>query len=78
MRLVYYVSETSRSSRPSARHIDNGKGEPLCGGNGRKPLLWAQEDGEPTCKVCLDPAIMEYGTVDDADKSGSSTAIIKE
>ena len=69
MKLVYYVSELSRPKRPSARHIDNGKGEPLCGGNGRRPLLWAQEEGEPTCKVCLDLAILGYGQADKAGKS---------
>lgn len=65
MKLVYYVSELSRSSRPTARHIDNGNGEPLCGGNGHQPLLWAQEEGEPTCKVCLDLSIIGYKKTDD-------------
>jgi hypothetical protein len=52
MKLVYAVSERSSSKRPTARHIDNGEGKPLCGGNGREPWFWAPEEGEPTCKVC--------------------------
>ncbi|MEO7838510.1 MAG: hypothetical protein ABIU06_04095 [Anaerolineales bacterium] len=32
-----------------------------CGGNGREPLLWAPEQGEPTCKICLDLAMLGNG-----------------
>ena len=58
MQLVYAVSQQTKSKRPTARHIDNGKGKPLCGGNGREPFFWAPEEGEPTCKICMDLALM--------------------
>jgi hypothetical protein len=58
MKLVYAVSRWTNSKRPAARHIDSGVGKPLCGGNGREPLVWATEEGEPTCKICLDIAII--------------------
>ena len=58
MKLVYAVSQKTNPRRPNARHIDDGNGKPLCGGNGREPLFWAAEEGEPTCKICLDLAMM--------------------
>jgi hypothetical protein len=58
MKLVYAVSQRTKARRLSARHIDNGEGKPLCGGNGREPFFWAPEDGEPTCKICMDLALM--------------------
>ena len=58
MKLVYAISQRKKSKRPAARHIDNGEGKPLCGGNGREPLFWAPEEGEPTCKICMDLALM--------------------
>ena len=58
MKLVYAVSQQTRSKRPAARHLDNGDGKPLCGGNGREPFLWAPEAGEPTCKICQDIALI--------------------
>lgn len=58
MKLVYAVSERSKAKRPTARHMDNGDGKPLCGGNDREPFFWASEEGEPTCKICMDLAIM--------------------
>lgn len=58
MKLVYAVSQKTKSKRPTARHIDNGEGKPLCGGNGREPFFWAPEEGEPTCKICMDLALM--------------------
>ena len=58
MKLVYAVSQQTRSKRPTARHIDNGEGKPLCGGNGREPFFWAPEEGEPTCNICMDLALM--------------------
>ncbi len=62
MKLVYAVSQRPDPKRPAARHLDNGEGKPMCGGNGREPLLWAPEEGEPTCKICLDLALMGNGT----------------
>ena len=56
MNLVYAVSQRTNPKRPPARHIDNGDGKPLCGGNGREPLFWAPDEGEPTCKICMDLA----------------------
>lgn len=53
MKLVYGISRWTNSSRPSARHIDNSEGYPLCGGNGRKAFSWEREEGEPTCKKCV-------------------------
>ncbi len=53
MKLVYAVGQRTNPKRPSARHIDNGEGKPLCGGNGGEPLFWAREVGEPTCKICV-------------------------
>ena len=58
MKLVYAISRWTNPKRPTARHIDNGEGKPLCGGNRREPLLWEHEEGEPTCKICLDLAII--------------------
>lgn len=58
MKLGYAVSQRARSKRPAARHIDNENGN-LCGGNGREPFFWAPEEGEPTCKICLDIAVMQ-------------------
>ena len=58
MKLVYAISQRKNSKRPVARHIDNGKGKPLCGGTGREPLIWAPEEGEPTCKICMDLALV--------------------
>jgi hypothetical protein len=58
MKLVHAVGPRTKSKRPAARHIDNGKGSPLCGGNGREPLFWAPEEGQPTCKICMDLALM--------------------
>ena len=58
MKLVYAVRQQTNSKRPTARHVDNGDGKPLCGGNGREPLFWAPEEGEPTCKICVDLAMM--------------------
>lgn len=61
MKLVYAVSERASSKRPTARHIDDGNGRPLCGGNGREPFFWAPEEGDPTCKICLDLAALKQG-----------------
>ena len=58
MKLVYAVSRWTNPKRPAARHIDNGEGKPLCGGNGREPFFWAPEEGKPTCKICVDLAMM--------------------
>jgi hypothetical protein len=61
MKLVYAVSERTNSKRPTARHLDKGNGRPLCGGNGRESFFWAPEEGEPTCKICQDLAMMMEG-----------------
>lgn len=66
MKLVYAVSQRTNPKRLTARHIDNGAGKPLCGGNGREPLFWAPEEGEPTCKICMDLAMM---LADESDKT---------
>lgn len=60
MKLVYAVSQRTNAKRKrlTARHIDNGEGKPLCGGNGRDPFFWAPEEGDPTCKICIDLAMM--------------------
>lgn len=58
MKLVYAVPKRANSKRSTARHIDNGQGKPLCGGNGREPFFWAPEEGEPTCKICQDLALI--------------------
>jgi hypothetical protein len=58
MKLVYSISSWTNSKRPAAQHLDNGEGKPLCGGNGREPFFWAPEEGEPTCKICMDLAIL--------------------
>ena len=65
MKLVYAVSQRTDPKRPAARHLDNGKGKPMCGGNGREPLLWASEEGEPTCKICMGLALMTQGETDE-------------
>ena len=65
MKLVYAVSQWTNSKRPAARHLDNGEGKPLCGGNGRQPLLWAIEEGEPTCKICQDLTMMIQEEIDE-------------
>lgn len=56
MQLVYGISRWTNPSRSSARHIDNGESYPLCGGNGRKAFSWEKEEGEPTCKKCINLA----------------------
>jgi hypothetical protein len=61
MKLVYAISERTNPKRPVARHLDDGNGRPACGGNGREPFVWAPEEGEPTCKICMDLAIMGQG-----------------
>lgn len=66
MKLVYAVSQQSNPKRPAARHVDDGRGKPLCGGNGREPFFWAPEEGEPTCKICMDIATL---LEDDSDRS---------
>ena len=58
MKLVSAVSQRTKAQPPTARHIDNGEGRPLCGGNGREPVFWAPEEGEPTCRICMDLALM--------------------
>jgi len=68
MKLVYAVSQRTKARRPTARHIDNGEGRPLCGGNGREPFFWAPEEGEPTCKICMDLALMLQ---DESEKSST-------
>jgi len=69
MQLVYAVSQQTKSKRLTARHIDNGEGKPLCGGNGREPFFWAPEEGEPTCKICMDLTLM----LEERSKDTSST-----
>jgi hypothetical protein len=58
MKLIYAVGQRTRAKRPAARQIDNGEGRPLCGGNGREPFFSAPEEGQPTCKICMDLAMM--------------------
>lgn len=65
MKLVYAIPERANSKQPTARHIDNGQGKPLCGGNGREPFFWAPEEGEPTCKICQDLSMMIASESDD-------------
>ena len=71
MKLVYAVSQWTNAKRPTARHLDNGEGKPLCGGNGRQPLLWAPEEGEPTCKICMDLAMMGHGETKEVNEKSS-------
>lgn len=75
MKLVFAVSQGIRSRQPTSRHIDNGEGKPLCGGNGREPWLWAPEEGEPTCKICMDLAMM---LADEAGKNSSRHAMTRQ
>jgi hypothetical protein len=67
MKLVYAVSQKTNSKRLAACHIDNGEGKPLCGGNGREPFFWAPEEGEPTCKICIDLAMMIEGEAENGN-----------
>ena len=67
MRLVFAVSQRTNPKHPVARHIDNGNGRPLCGGNGREPFFWAPEEGQPTCKICMDLAMMIEMESDEAN-----------
>jgi hypothetical protein len=67
MKPVYAVSQQTKSKQPTARHIDNGEGKPLCGGNGREPFFWAPEEGEPICKICTDLAMMLQSEPERAD-----------
>jgi ppGpp synthetase/RelA/SpoT-type nucleotidyltranferase len=52
MKIVYGISRWTNASKPSARHIDNGKGKPLCGDK-RKVFSWEKDEGEPTCQKCI-------------------------
>jgi hypothetical protein len=65
MKLVYAVSQRMHPKHPAARHLDNGEGKPMCGGNGRQPLLWATEECEPTCKICIDLALMTQSAMNE-------------
>ena len=58
MKLVYAISQRTNEKRPAARHLDDGNGRPLCGGNGREPVFWAPEEGDPTCRICMDLALL--------------------
>jgi len=53
VKLVYGISRWTNPSRASARHIDDGNGRPLCGGNNRKAFTWEKEEGHPTCQKCI-------------------------
>ena len=72
MKLVYAVSQRTEAKRPTARHIDIGEGKPLCGGNRREPFFWAPEEGEPTCKICMDLALMLAEQPEDASSRQNS------
>lgn len=61
MKLVYAVREREKPGRPAVRHLDDSNGRPMCGGNGREPFVWASEEGQPTCKICMDLAMMGAG-----------------
>jgi hypothetical protein len=50
--LVYGISRWTNPHRPAARHLDNGQGLPLCGGQGRKVSTWERDTGAPTCEKC--------------------------
>ncbi len=52
MKLVYGISRWTNPNRASARHIDNGKGDPMCESK-RKVFSWEREEGEPTCGKCI-------------------------
>jgi len=52
MKLVYGISRWTNASRPSARHIDDGRGKPLCQSK-RKVLSWEKDEGQPTCQRCI-------------------------
>lgn len=73
MKLVYAIPKRASSKRPSARHLDNGEGKPLCGGNGREPYFWAPEEGEPTCKICQDLAILRAEEIADTAENSDGT-----
>ena len=66
MKLVYGIPKRANSKRPTARHIDSGQGRPLCGGKGREPFFGAPEEGQPTCKICQDLAIIRAEQLDDS------------
>ncbi len=54
MKLVFGISSWTNNKRRAARHLDDGKGNPACGGDGRKAIVWDKEEGEaPTCWLCL-------------------------
>jgi hypothetical protein len=62
--LVYAVSRWSNPNRAAARHINNGSGLPLCGGNGRKAFSWERESGQPTCEKCIRLSAPETNLID--------------
>ena len=53
MKLVYAITNYTNTTRELARHLDNGKGHPLCGRIGSKVSGWKPEQGQPTCKLCI-------------------------
>jgi hypothetical protein len=53
MKVVYGISPWTNMTRPAARHLDDGKGLPACGGAGRKVISWETEEAEKiTCWLC--------------------------
>jgi hypothetical protein len=78
MKLVYAVSQGTNSKRPTARHLDNGNGRPLCGGNGRGPFFWAPEEGEPTCEICQDLAMMTDGESESSNSEKKRLKLLQQ
>lgn len=51
MKLVYAISKWNNPYRARVRHLDNGRGKPLC--NDTIPAFsWEHEEGKPTCINC--------------------------
>ena len=53
MKVVYAITRWTNPSRPTARHIPNAQGKPLCGNKRMKRIAgYEYEYGEPTCDTC--------------------------
>jgi len=54
MRVVYAITRWTNPSRPTARHIPNAQGKPLCGNKRMRRIAgYESEYGEPTCRECI-------------------------
>lgn len=67
MKLIYGISRWTNSSRPSAIHIANTEGRPLCNSK-RKVFCWEREDSTCIDNVTCDKCKNAYAKLSEAEK----------